>query len=93
MNVLLAIQRPSKHDRFVFDCVLYKGNFTSGIILQRQKKTVYNYSILDTLDLREQLENIFRYSFELEPDNQILVILGQRYNGYTFWQEKELNND
>lgn len=38
MNVLLAIQRPSKHDRFVFDCVLYKGNFTSGIILNRKRK-------------------------------------------------------
>lgn len=89
MNVLLAIQKPSKHDRFVFDCILYKGNFTSGIILKRQKKTIYNYSILDSLDLREQLEDIFRHHFKLKPDNEVLVILGQKYNGYTFWLDKE----
>lgn len=86
MNVLLAIQKPSKHDRFVFDCILYEGNFTSGIILKRQKETIYNYLILDSLDLREQLEDIFRQRFKLEPDNEVLVILGQRYNGYTFWE-------
>lgn len=79
-----AIQRRSKQDRFVFDCIIYEGSLINGLIKKKTKLTIYTYSILDSLDLIEQLEELIKKYLKLSPDVDVTILLGQKYNSYVF---------
>lgn len=94
MNVLLAIQRRSKHDRFIFDCILYEGSLINGII--KEKCRVWFLSEKNNNDdLLKHLEINIRYKIQnrtklkFNEIDEVTIILGQNYNGYTFLKNKE----
>lgn len=82
-----AIQRRSKQDRFVFDCIIYEGSLINGLIKKKTKVTIYVYNILDSLDLIEQLENLIKTNLKLSPEVEVTILLGQKYNSYVFLQK------
>lgn len=90
MNNLIAIQKRSKHNRWVFDCYVYKGSLINGILKKRFKLSFNDWVMKK--DLTESLEKEIRLysSLEINQIDNVTIILGQKYNGNTFFKIKDI---